>query len=472
MNVSSSQSFYTWDMRLFEIATEHPSIKYILIFGSNFDWNPRSKCCLTRSRRRLRLTPIEFHSSFVAPVTLGNEVILLWTVDLSMQAMTDPKELDELCPGESKRQREALRRKLERGGHKCGIDFWNFRGQNIESSHHELRSKHDRLQASSQDFWRSSPVLGPTLRSSLLRSWYWCSQSESQYIVVAHCFEVWSAQTVHHGPFSGIRHGRDALCWATISAGICSVIRAQKRIVLDSLLPARQAKEKSKGEWIEKSLCDLEKQYSSPEDREWLENTIVKSKPPSFLRITFCVCNANIGTFVGCPLSYACWGQPGIPHPQASSSIFWHALQGAFVTSCRNTRKVILGVTSEVWMFGSLRILRTPDVASTKCLNTSSTPAGTLELCKRCPKSFWPLSSFFCPGERIKVSGTSIRASAAVPKNKAMRQALADHVTGAQAEFETANNAFVPEGSCPKPKPKPKQNKKVHFHLLIFALFL
>ena len=32
------------------------------------------------------------------------------------QAMSDPKELDEICPGEAKRQREALRRKLEKGG--------------------------------------------------------------------------------------------------------------------------------------------------------------------------------------------------------------------------------------------------------------------------------------------------------------------------------------------------------------------
>jgi hypothetical protein len=40
---------------------------------------------------------------------------------------------------------------------------------------------------------------------------------------------------------------------------------------------ARQAKEKSKGTWVEKSLCDLEQQYSSPEDREWLKSAIVNS---------------------------------------------------------------------------------------------------------------------------------------------------------------------------------------------------
>ncbi len=30
--------------------------------------------------------------------------------------MSDPKELDALVPGEAKRQREALRRKIDRGG--------------------------------------------------------------------------------------------------------------------------------------------------------------------------------------------------------------------------------------------------------------------------------------------------------------------------------------------------------------------
>ena len=74
---------------------------------------------------------------FVARVTLGNGVGVLWTVD-SMQAMTDPKELDALCPGESKRQREALRRKLDRGGHTCGIGLSTIGGQNVELSHNEL----------------------------------------------------------------------------------------------------------------------------------------------------------------------------------------------------------------------------------------------------------------------------------------------------------------------------------------------
>lgn len=30
--------------------------------------------------------------------------------------MKDPKELDALVPGEAKRQREAMRRRIERGG--------------------------------------------------------------------------------------------------------------------------------------------------------------------------------------------------------------------------------------------------------------------------------------------------------------------------------------------------------------------
>ena len=44
----------------------------------------------------------------------------------------------------------------------------------------------------------------------------------------------------------------------------------------------RQAKEKSKGTWIEKPLCDLEKDYSSEEDRKWLQEQVVDSLGPSF----------------------------------------------------------------------------------------------------------------------------------------------------------------------------------------------
>ena len=42
----------------------------------------------------------------------------------------------------------------------------------------------------------------------------------------------------------------------------------------------RQAKEKSKGTWIEKPLCELEEIYKSPEDREWLQKVIVESLVP------------------------------------------------------------------------------------------------------------------------------------------------------------------------------------------------
>ena len=39
----------------------------------------------------------------------------------------------------------------------------------------------------------------------------------------------------------------------------------------------RQAKEKSRGTWLELPLCDLEEKYKSPEARKWLHDTIVSS---------------------------------------------------------------------------------------------------------------------------------------------------------------------------------------------------
>ena len=53
---------------------------------------------------------------------------------LSCQDMTNPKELDALCPGESKRQREAMRRKLASGGgththtHRHYMFHWDLHG--------------------------------------------------------------------------------------------------------------------------------------------------------------------------------------------------------------------------------------------------------------------------------------------------------------------------------------------------------
>ena len=46
---------------------------------------------------------------------------------------------------------------------------------------------------------------------------------------------------------------------------------------ISSALTVRQAKEKSKGVWVEKPLSELEEIYKSPEDREWLQKVIVDS---------------------------------------------------------------------------------------------------------------------------------------------------------------------------------------------------
>lgn len=47
--------------------------------------------------------------------------------------------------------------------------------------------------------------------------------------------------------------------------------------IMSPYMSPRQAKEKSKGTWVEKPLCDLEGIYSSPEDRQWLKTAIVDS---------------------------------------------------------------------------------------------------------------------------------------------------------------------------------------------------
>lgn len=64
----------------------------------------------------------------------------------------------------------------------------------------------------------------------------------------------------------------------------------------------------------------------------------------------------------------------------------------------------------------------------------------------------------------MKAIGSSITAGGSVPKNKAMRQALADHLGAEQAGFQNAANAFVTEApggsrrreSKSKAKPKAK----------------
>ena len=49
-----------------------------------------------------------------------------------------------------------------------------------------------------------------------------------------------------------------------------------------NLVLLRQAKEKSKGTWVEKPLSELEQDCRSEEDRKWLAEQIVASPIPSF----------------------------------------------------------------------------------------------------------------------------------------------------------------------------------------------
>lgn len=61
-------------------------------------------------------------------------------VDSSLQAMTDPKELDALYPGEAKRQREALRRKVNAGGHP---KFSSVQTKSVSRLSHPLQGKQE-----------------------------------------------------------------------------------------------------------------------------------------------------------------------------------------------------------------------------------------------------------------------------------------------------------------------------------------
>ncbi|CAL1135904.1 unnamed protein product [Cladocopium goreaui] len=101
--------------------------------------------------------------------------------------MSNPKDLDALCPGETKRQREALRRKLQSGGLKPGL-VEKFTAARTDQEKFENLKQF---------------IMDPTLQSVVVESWF-----------------------------------------------------------------IEQAKEKSKGTWIEKPLCELEEIYKSPEDRE------------------------------------------------------------------------------------------------------------------------------------------------------------------------------------------------------------
>ena len=64
-----------------------------------------------------------------------------------------------------------------------------------------------------------------------------------------------------------------------------------------------------------------------------------------------------------------------------------------------------------------------------------------------------PYPTYSQPGEQSSAVGNLVRASSAVPKNKAMRQAMVDGLVSNQAEF--GNAAANP--ADPKPQ---RQNKR------------
>ena len=101
----------------------------------------------------------------------------------AVQAMSDPKELDEILPGETKRQREALRRKLQGGGpsQKTYLFISVAFKQNIvgpvhmeDSSIHGYRQITQPLfatQGSSRAWWKSLQRPKPVQKSDILRVW-------------------------------------------------------------------------------------------------------------------------------------------------------------------------------------------------------------------------------------------------------------------------------------------------------------
>ena len=107
--------------------------------------------------------------------------------------MTDPKELDAVVPGESKRQREALRRKLGQEGR----NWWRV----FSVFSHQLLP-----QVWEQALLRSSQRPSRRPKSHFLR----CMDCFSHlgFCVLA---EVGTSQTVHHGPVVGFCHHRSVL---------------------------------------------------------------------------------------------------------------------------------------------------------------------------------------------------------------------------------------------------------------------
>ena len=66
-------------------------------------------------------------------------------------------------------------------------------------------------------------------------------------------------------------------------------------------------------------------------------------------------------------------------------------------------------------------------------------------------------------GEREKIHGSQIGVRGQVTANKAMRQALADHVTGHQATFNAATGSLLAVDNKKPPNAKPKSAPKAGF---------
>ena len=187
--------------------------------------------------------------------------------------------------------------------------------------------------------------------------------------------------------------------------------------------------------YVEKSLCDLEAQYHTPEDRAWLKAAIVDSLMLRFFghRLSY--------DFESEP--YLCSEQPGLPHPQAQLLAKKYA-PSLFRMQCHNTQ-----LNFESGPRESTTSFVQRELQAHQCIPQSILPMVMNIIATHPPDS----------GERTKVQYNGIGVSGRVQANKAARQSLADSLSGKQAHFAAAGNPFQTVDGAPKAPKKPKAPK-------------
>lgn len=247
-------------------------------FGSGWDFelvfdcavrpmNPRSNSCHPKFRSRWRLTSqytfiYIYMAGHLRSNMLSRKMFLtfpgpqicfviyisgLFVIYISgfdrwnaVQAMSDPKELDQILPGEAKRQREALRRKLQSPGpsqKNISIHIWCLQTNYYSRSGTYGRSIDPRSIDKSPNHClqpRAQAGPGGKVCSSQNRSRKVISSgSELQDTWDHKCswfVEVWVAQTFHHGSHSSECGGRGIFHAAepSVSSNSKTCLKAEK----------------------------------------------------------------------------------------------------------------------------------------------------------------------------------------------------------------------------------------------------